>query len=100
MRAILAPGSEQIIEALFDSFGEECIRYDVQANMPWIDVILSLSSNDVGLPIAYESTDNCIITNPPPKQIVSMRAVFVIVREGNIKSDQEVSRIISQSEAA
>jgi voltage-gated potassium channel len=94
MRAILAPGSEQIIEALFDSFGEECIRYDVKAKVQWLQVIQSLALNDIGLPIAYESAEGKIVTNPPPKQNVSMKAVFVIVREQNLKQDSEVEKAI------
>ena len=39
IRTILAPGSEAIIETLFNSVGEECIRFDLAIEMSWLDVI-------------------------------------------------------------
>ena len=82
MRSILAPGSEQIIETLFNSFGEECIRYNVHVKSKWSDVIEKLTSNDIGLPIAYQNPIGEIINNPSPKETVEAIAIFAIVSEG------------------
>ncbi|MCH2547162.1 MAG: potassium channel family protein [Alphaproteobacteria bacterium] len=95
MRSILAPGSEQVIEKLFDSFGEECIRYDANFTMQWLEVINRLAKNDYGLPIAYENAEQEIITNPSAKTIVTATAIFVIVNEGKICLHSEIQHALS-----
>jgi voltage-gated potassium channel len=53
IRAILAPGSETIIETLFNSYGEECMRYDVLIDLTWLDVIQKLAAKGL-LPLTFE----------------------------------------------
>lgn len=95
IRAILAPGVEQVIESLFDSFGEECLRYEVQVECSWLDVIQKLAAQDVGIPIAYEDIDGQIINNPSSKEFVKTKAIFTIVNAGNSKTSKEVAKILS-----
>ena len=82
MRAIIAPGVEQVIETLFDSYGEECIRYEVKIKSKWINVITKLVSEDLGIAIAYEDNQGHIINNPSAKDDVDTNAIFVIVNDG------------------
>ncbi len=98
MRAILAPGSEKVMETMFDSTGEECIRYDVNIHMKWFDVITKLASKNHGIPIAYEdSTKDLIVNNPAANSIVNARALFVLVNSGKKKSDREIATILKES---
>lgn len=97
MRSILAPGSEQVIEKLFDSHSEECIRYIANVQITWLEVIQKLASHDIGLPIAYEDKNGEIFSNPPVHSTVDAAAFFVIVREGNIRPDEEIVRLLAQS---
>jgi voltage-gated potassium channel len=94
MRAIIAPGSEQVIETIFDSFGEECIRYDVNIKAKWLDVVHKLTEEDLGIPIAYEDFDGKIFNTPPSKKIINAKALFTIVHEGHIKNDQEIEKAL------
>lgn len=94
MRAILAPGSEQVIETLFNSYGEECIRYEVNTQSDWLDIIQKLAANDLGIPIAYEDSEGNIINNPSSKSNVSAKAIFVIVNAQEIKESTEVESIL------
>lgn len=94
MRAVLAPGSEKVIETIFDSNGEECIRYDVSVNMKWLDVITKLASKNHGVPIAYEDINGEIINNPPANKKVQTNAIFVIVSDGKKKTDAQINRIL------
>jgi voltage-gated potassium channel len=97
MRAILAPGSEQVIETLFDSFGEECIRYEVEIECSWFEIIEKLSSKDLGLPIAYADIDGNVFTNPSSKKMVKTTALFVIVNEGEAKKGKEIEKLLKSS---
>lgn len=95
MRAIVAPGSEQVIETLFDSYGEECIRYDVKVKSSWLAIIQKITSYDLGIPIAYEDSSGKIFNNPSSREHIEARALFVIVHEGCAKSNIEIERILN-----
>ena len=94
VRSIVAPGSEQVIETLFDSLDEECIRYDMELECVWLDIITKLCSNDMGLPIAYEDYDGNIFTNPSSQKKIKCRALFVIIDENNAVSKEDLERVL------
>jgi voltage-gated potassium channel len=97
MRSILAPGSEQIIEELFSSLGEECIRYDVRTQKTWSTIVHTLTVSDVGVPIAYECLQGNVFTNPPPQNQIETQALFVLVRNGNIKETRFVANLLTSA---
>ncbi|MFT6084132.1 MAG: voltage-gated potassium channel [Alphaproteobacteria bacterium] len=85
IRAALTPGIEQIIEELFSSQGEECVRYDYPFRGIWKEVVIDMVKRDIGTAIGYLCSEtNKIFTNPPPNEEVTCEAIFVIVREGNV----------------
>ena len=94
VRSILAPGSEKVIETLFDSFGQECVKYEIEVEEKWLNIIQKFSANDLGIPMAYEDTSGAIISNPSSKRMINAKAIFVIVREGNVKTNKEVANIL------
>lgn len=95
MRSILAPGAEKVLETMFNSQGEECIRYDVDINMKWFEVIVKLASKDYGIPVAYEDVNGNVINNPSPTKIIKARAIFVLIHQGKRKTDKQLSRILN-----
>lgn len=94
VRSILAPGSEQVIETLFDSLDEECIRYEIDIECVWEEVISKLSSNDIGLPIAFEDKKGRIVTNPSSKDVIKAIALFVIIDEKNAIKIADLKNIL------
>ena len=84
-RTILSPGSEQMIDDLYDSFGEECIRFDVSIKDTWENIVIKMIQNDIGTPLAYLDNNNKVIANAKPTTLIEAAAVFAIVREGNLK---------------
>lgn len=94
MRSILAPGAEKVLETMFNSQGEECIRFDVDFNMKWFEVVIKLASKDYGIPVAYEDNDGNVINNPSPTKIVKGRAIFVLIHEGKRKTDKQINRVL------
>ncbi|MEN2494439.1 MAG: hypothetical protein TECD_00338 [Hyphomicrobiaceae bacterium hypho_1] len=95
MRAIIAPGSEQVIETLFNSYGEECIRYEVTVTSLWLDIINRFTLKDLGIPIAFENSKCEIICAPSSEDIVITKAIYVIVNEGRSKTNKEVEEILN-----
>lgn len=98
MRTIIAPGSEQIIETLFNTSNEECIRYEVETHCKWIDIIQQFAAHDFGLPIAYEDHNNQIIKSPSARSDVRTKAIFVIVKEKHVKSSKEIEKLLKATE--
>lgn len=97
VRTILAPGTECVIEELFDSEGEEVARYDVALNGKWGEIQARFILEDVGTPLAYVAADGQVILNQKPDaQINDGKAVFVVMREGNYKSPQDITKALAQ----
>ena len=97
VRSILAPGAETVIEDLFDSRGEEVTRYNVSLKGTWADVASRLITSDIGLPLAYVSNDGEVVSNARPDAEVDGKAVLVVVREGNTKTDKEVQGLLNRT---
>ena len=97
IRTILAPGSEKIFEDLFDSSGEECLKYTIEFKGKWGDIASKLISYDIGTPLAYANRKGGVITNPPPAHEVDAIALYILVRAGNIKSENVVKRLLNKT---
>ena len=96
VRTLLAPGSEQVIEDLFDSEGEECVRYSVRFQGKWADVAMILIKQDIGLALAYANAQGKVISNPPPTEMIDALALFVIVRGGNTRPTKEIQQLVDE----
>ena len=94
IRSIISPGSEKILEDLFNSSGDECIRYEVETKNTWAYIVQQILVHDVGIAIAYENMDREIINNPYPFEEVHTKAIFVIVKEKKITNNLTVSTIL------
>ena len=82
VRAIVAPGSERIIEQIFSSEGDECLRYPVAIeNATWSEVVRRVLAADYGTPIGYADANGELHTNPVPSALISARALFILVNE-------------------
>jgi voltage-gated potassium channel len=96
VRALAAPGAETILEDLFTSRGDECWRYDVDVEgRRWADVVRLLVERDVGVPVGYRrAADRQLRINPPPDDVVRADKLYVLVREGNARPDEEIATIL------
>ncbi len=95
VRTLLAPGTERVIEDLFDSTGEECVRYNINFIGTWASLTTKLINEDIGLALAYGREDGEVISNPPPHETINATALFVMVREGNSKPTEQVQQLIA-----
>ena len=93
VRAIVAPGTEWIIERLFSSEGDECLRFDVELEgLPWFSVVTVIIGANYGTPVGYADIEGQLHSNPPPDALVSGKALFILVDEtqkptnGNLQS--------------
>ena len=94
-RSIIAPGSEQILESLFDNLGAQCVRCDLRIEDKWLNIIEKLTQNNIGIPIAYQSNSNEIITNPRADEYITASAIFIILNEEEIKNIKKIKNILA-----
>ncbi len=95
VRAILAPGTEHVIEEMFNTHGDECITYDIPLRDKWMNIAMSCYSQDIGTPLGYTDMTGKVISNPNPNSQIEGKALLVLAREGNLKTDAEVVKILT-----
>ena len=99
VRALIAPGSEAIIEDLFTRHGDECVRYELSvAGVPWGRLAARLISAGAGTALAYASAaDGEVIVNPRPDRQVFASALFLMVKEGHEPAMDMLERLIREA---
>lgn len=97
VRAFDAPGSEQIIENMFNSDEDEYRRYDVEINnMPWHEVVTRLIRHDMGIAVAYiDRHSNEMVYNPAAHSKPDIQALITISKDNNMHSNEDVKKLVS-----
>jgi len=97
VRAYDTPGSERIIENMFNSENDEYRRYDVQIkDMEWCDVVTRLISHDVGIAVAYiDRHNNELVYNPSAHTKPDILALITISKDNNRHSNDDVRKLVS-----
>ncbi|MCK4708071.1 MAG: potassium channel protein [Gammaproteobacteria bacterium] len=97
VRAFVAPGSERIIENMFNSDGDEYRRFDVDiSELPWSEVVTRLITHNVGIAVAYidRNTDE-MVYNPAANIVPDLKALITISKDINKFSNDEVKALVS-----
>ncbi len=95
VRALAAPGTEAILEDLFQHAGNHTRRYDVSfEDKHWGDMASKLLLEGLGTPMGYLDTQETIVTNPPPDSRVSGNAIFVVASQNSPPDPQKVATCI------
>jgi len=97
VRAFDAPGSERIIENMFNSENDEYRRYDVEIQgISWCDIVTRLIKHDVGIAVAYiERDSNNMVYNPPAHTKPDIQALITISKDSNMHSNDDVKQLVS-----
>jgi len=96
VRAFDVPGSEQIIENMFNSEDDEYRRYDVEIKgVIWCDVVTSLMSKNGGIAVAYiDQHTNEMVYNPAADSQPDIQALIAICKDNNMFSNDDVRALI------
>lgn len=82
VRAVVAPGTETVMENLFNHSGDHLTRLNVTfIEKLWKDIIFISVENNYGLPLAYIGSKG-IVTNPNPNEVCSGTGIIYMVKEG------------------
>ena len=93
-RALFAPGSEQILENLFTSEGDECLLVELASpcTATWTEIVSRVVGEDLGIPIACRLQSGETRTNPPGRQSVTVTGLYVVVHD---RSEARIAERIS-----
>ena len=95
VRAIVAPGTEWIIERLFSSEGDECLRFDVRiAGLNWSTIVRTVLESDFGTPVGYADEQNQPHSNPSASASVTAQALFLLVDETQKPTSGALQKLI------
>ena len=105
VRAIDSPGTEQILEGLFMSEGDECRSFDVPVeDVTWSTLAACLMARGLGTAIAYaegsNGTDQNVHCNPAPGQIINTDRIFMIVKQEQNVSAADIRMALEELDDA
>lgn len=96
VRALIAPGTEKILEDLFTHENDHPHRYEVGiSNMKWSEVVCALIQADLGTAMAYIEPSNEVTCNPKATSEINAKALIVLVKTENAPSEQDIRLALS-----
>lgn len=94
--AMVAPGSETIIEDFFTHEGDHPQRYPVQLkDVYWHEIVSALVRADYGIVMGYLDPEHGnVVPNPPSSNLITTEALIVLVRETAEPDPQQVEQCL------
>lgn len=81
VRAVVAPGSEKVLEDLFNYERDHPHRYELELDdLTWADIVSALVRHGIGTALAYIDQDNEVICHPPTNEEVEGKGLIVLVK--------------------
>ncbi|RBP29114.1 voltage-gated potassium channel [Marinobacter pelagius] len=81
VRAVVAPGSEKVLEDLFNYERDHPHRYDIELDdLNWADIVSALVRHGIGTALAYIDHDDEVICHPPTNEEVEGKGLIVLVK--------------------
>ncbi len=85
IRALVAPGSERVLENLFTHDDNHNRRYDIAIqDLSWADIVCKLMQANQGTAMAYINDNNEVITHPLAATRINAKALIIMVKETHI----------------
>jgi voltage-gated potassium channel len=95
VRSVVAPGSEKVLEDLFNYQQDHPHRYELALNnLTWADIVSALIRHGIGTALAYIDTNNEIICHPYPDQEIHGKGLIVLVKSSETPSVEIVEKAL------
>lgn len=80
-KAVVAPGSERVLEDLFNYEQDHPHRYDIALDdLNWADIVSALIRHGIGTALAYIDHDNEVICHPEVNKEIEGKGLIVLVK--------------------
>lgn len=81
VRAVVAPGSEKVLEDMFNYERDHPHRYDLELDdLTWADIVSALVRHGIGTALAYIDHDNEVVCHPDTNKEVEGKGLIVLVK--------------------
>lgn len=97
VRALVAPGSEQLLEDLFTHDGAHPRRYQVEINnQSWSDIVVNIMQSGLGTAMSYINEAGETVTNPGADEKITTRALIVMVNSRSLPNDNQITLCLNR----
>jgi len=98
VRALVTPGSEKIIENMFNCVGDEYRRYDVEINhLSWAEVVTRLISKNMGIAVAYiDRSTQQLVYNPAADSVPDLQALITISKDSSQHTHHDIRGLLNE----
>ncbi|MBL1271828.1 MAG: voltage-gated potassium channel [Marinobacter maritimus] len=81
VRSVVAPGSEKVLEDMFNYEHDHPHRYDLDLDdLTWADIVSALIRHGIGTALAYIDNDEEVICHPSVNKEIEGKGLIVLVR--------------------
>lgn len=81
VRSVVAPGSEKVLEDMFNYEHDHPHRYDLELDdLNWADIVSALIRHGIGTALAYIDHNNEVICHPPITNEIEGKGLIVLVK--------------------
>ena len=97
VRAVVAPGSEKVLEDLFNYERDHPHRYDLPLeDLTWADIVSALIRHDIGTALAYIDNDSEVVCHPPANSQIKGKGLIVLVRSNDTPGIEVVEEALER----
>lgn len=84
VRSVVAPGSETVLEDMFNYEHDHPHRYDLELDdLNWADIVSALIRHGIGTALAYINHSDEVICHPPVNGEIEGKGLIVLVKSSN-----------------
>ncbi|MBD3657746.1 MULTISPECIES: potassium channel family protein [Marinobacter] len=100
VRAVVAPGSEKVLEDMFDYEQDHPHRYDLKLDdLNWADIVSALIRHGIGTALAYIDHDGEVICHPDTADEIKGKGLIVLVKSKDTPSLETVEEALERYRA-
>lgn len=100
VRAIVAPGSEKVLEDMFNYQNDHPHRYDLKLDdLNWADIVSALVRHGIGTALAYIDNDDEVSCHPSTDEVIEGKGLIVLVKSQDTPSVQVVEEALDRYRA-
>ncbi|NVD36759.1 ion channel [Marinobacter lutaoensis] len=97
VRAVVAPGSEKVLEDLFNYERDHPHRYELALDdLTWADIVSALIRHGIGTALAYIDKDDEVICHPPTNEEVEGKGLIVLVKSAETPTVEAVEEALAR----
>ena len=97
IRALIAPGTEKVLEDLFTHENDHPHRYEITTfDMTWSDIVCALIQENLGTAMAYIESTGEVICNPDSTEVINSIALIVLIKTESAPENQEIALALTR----